>query len=419
MLHQSTKRRLCRALFLLACLLPTFAVTGVIAWRLRPDYSHKQLADLAAGLGVRVECGQCYTPRPGERRFADLRVLHPETGALIATLDTLRCAGTDEGVVGVAGVLTIEVGKLADAGRVLCDSLRGVTAGVASITFAEVRCGNQLLAADARLTSESPVADRRVWSLAEEAADGRRFQLVRNRQLDPPTTRLTLETGAAPLAWGRLAGLTPLPAALGPAATFAGKLTLDLEANHGQLQGGFNGVDLAAFTPPESGLHTHVPARLYGVDLAWQAGRFERLDLCVEAAAGEAAWPFADLARYQLRCVLTGPMLTAVEENIRLQAYPNTPLAFDALAFRLRLDGAGCRVLGLLSPSAGFDQNCVMQRQGQTMLVADGEHAQPLDALLPLVQTPGVGSPYACPRAVELLAKLPTQDPTNAPALQR
>lgn len=410
MLHQTTQRRLCRALFLLACLLPTAGVVGAIAWRMRPDYSQTQLAGVARGLGVRIECGRCATPRPGERSFADLRVLHPETGALVATLDALRVAEGADGLVGQAGVLRIEEGRLSTAGELLCESLRVVGARIASIEFAEVRCGDELLAAAARLSAESPSPDCRVWTLAESAPAGRSLRLVRNRQVDPPATRLTLQTGERPVAWSKLASLTPLPADLGAAATVAGEVTLELESRAGRVKGELRGVDLRSLTPAEAGVRTHLPAELAAANVAWRDARLTSLDVSIHAGAGEASWWFADHARWQTKCLLAGPMLEAFVAAGKQGAYPGETVAFDQLAFRLQLDGAGCRVTGLLPPAGEPAGPALMLRGGEPMLTAAGDKPVPLDALLPLVKTPDAATPYACPRAVALLEKLPKQE---------
>ncbi|MEQ8850120.1 hypothetical protein [Botrimarina sp.] len=84
MLLEKTQRRLCRALFLLGCVLPTLAVAGFVVDRWAPGYERELLATLGEALEARVECDRVLTPRPGVVELRGVRLTTPTTGKPLA-----------------------------------------------------------------------------------------------------------------------------------------------------------------------------------------------------------------------------------------------------------------------------------------------------------------------------------------------
>ena len=85
-LHDRTRRRVCRAAFLIGCLAPALAVGGWCAARHSPGRVAAEARLLAAELGLSVKLGGLSYPRPGAVLYEAVELADPETNQPI-----LRC----------------------------------------------------------------------------------------------------------------------------------------------------------------------------------------------------------------------------------------------------------------------------------------------------------------------------------------
>lgn len=90
MLLEKTQRRLCRALFVAGCVLPTLAVAGFTTNRLRPTYAESLLLAAGESLGVTLECDEIITPRPHIYEAVGLRVTDSMTGSELLKCEEAR-----------------------------------------------------------------------------------------------------------------------------------------------------------------------------------------------------------------------------------------------------------------------------------------------------------------------------------------
>ncbi len=409
-MHQTIQRRLCRYAFLLACVLPTLALAGWVVWRVQPSYQHQQLTQLARTLGVRIACGRIETPRPGVAIYHDLSLHELETDALLAQIDLVHAHAGAEGLRLEGGLLSLESDKLARLAAIATDALRHDQTPSESIRFQRVRLGEKSAWDNVLLTAGDTNGDPkqgRFLEIKQSLAGGVALRLERNRQMTPPTSRLVLDTDKNALPWRLVAGLAPLPADLGPDASFSGRLAYTCESRGGELNGSIANVDLAKLTPDEAALCTAAPAELSALSLHWQAERLTHLDATVVAGQGQVAWYFAAVVRYHLGCGIGDWMRDVLVEADQVRHYPATPLAFDRLAVRVQADSEGIRVTSLPAAEGDGSPTAILSRSDTPLLLAPPAGYTPIEAVLNIVRTPGVGSLYACPRAVGLAQRLP------------
>ncbi|MCA9239755.1 MAG: hypothetical protein KDA37_06135 [Planctomycetales bacterium] len=412
MLQQSTQRRLCRSVFVLACVLPTLVVQAWVVWRVQPGYQRQQLEAFVAPLGLAAEFDRRDTAQPGLAVFSNVRLADAETGALVAALDVLSTRRTPAGAEVHGGLLVVEPENLAPLAAALRGSLANVQAGDAQIRFDRVQITGRGEWANVVVTSRStggrPELGRSL-EVFQESPDGVRVALHRNRQVSPPATRLVVDTRASQLAWNLVAPLAPLPSDLGQQSTWQGKLEVGLESRTGKLAGQIQQASLDKLLPEQASLTTRQPAELSSLVVEWQAERFELFDVEVRCGQGAVATPFINMARSCLQCAPVGEFYALLERLEKLGYYPPelSPLEFDQMALRIRADRSGIQITGLPENRRDGLATWVLQRGGSPLLFEPRTDRTPIEALLHVVKTPGVESPYQCPRAVELAKRLP------------
>src|SRR3972149_6851244 len=89
-LYDSTRRRVCRAGFLLLGVMQLLLTAGWCLWRHLPwqaDWEGRRIAQL---LGLSVRIGEVQFLRPGAVLYADVELTDPETGQAV-----LRCRSVE------------------------------------------------------------------------------------------------------------------------------------------------------------------------------------------------------------------------------------------------------------------------------------------------------------------------------------
>ena len=83
-LHETTRRRWCRAGFVLLCAVPTLAIVAWTIWLRRPEHRDLLAQEIAQRLGVAVTLTGVRHPRPRLTLFEGIDLADPELGARLA-----------------------------------------------------------------------------------------------------------------------------------------------------------------------------------------------------------------------------------------------------------------------------------------------------------------------------------------------
>jgi hypothetical protein len=105
LLHERTRKSLCRTGFVSLCLLPTCAVVLWAAFRNGDGHRIRCEAELSRVLGLKVTVGNVKHPEPGVARYADLVLSDPETDEDVASAPIVSTQTKD-------GVLQVSAARL-------------------------------------------------------------------------------------------------------------------------------------------------------------------------------------------------------------------------------------------------------------------------------------------------------------------
>ena len=259
-MHQSTRRRVCRTVFLAGCVAPTLLILGAAAFYATPGHRAECEARLSARLGLTVRCGRVSYPRPGTTLLSGVEFSDPETGGTVATARLIESARRDGRLLVVVSQPTVRRERLDLLCRVLHDRVLCGAGGVAGAdlpiqllmgevtldgsggdeTFSEVRCdvGAQRDGAQAAVRFRTVADDR--------SGPAPQLRLSRDRTAVPPATRLELHTGNTPLPCSLAAAWVPALDRLGDTATMRGSLWVERTADghRGEAAGRIVGIDL-------------------------------------------------------------------------------------------------------------------------------------------------------------------------------
>jgi len=381
---------LCRAGFLLFCLLPTLA-TGAWIICFRPVvYSASQIEQweqqVSRELGMRVELGRVTLQPGGVLLVEDVKISEPETRAVVATARTLQLALTEEGYILLASYPEVRNTQFASIwelvhGRLLRKQfiferpvhllaqrmtvIDDKAAGSRAETFTDFECH---LLQQSRQTSISVEFRRDAAEFAQRAS----FKAVRQAPAGSVnaeiTTRWTLDTNATPLPCWLVATQAPALKPLGPRCEFRGKVWGQRTAAgwQGEVGGEFHQVDL------ERLVTYRFPHRLSGiasVTLAQPArfrdGRLIEAGGVVESGGGA-------IGRGLLEAAASSLPLKVARETPKNSAYSQLKVGFH-------IDGAGVRLSGLCTPR---DTHALVVDSVGPLLVEARQESSPVVALV-------------------------------------
>ncbi len=190
LLHERTRKSLCRTGFIVLCLLPTCAVALWAASRTGDSHRFRCGAELSRVLGLKVTLGNVQYPEPGVTRYTDIALSDPETSEEVASVPDVSTRIKDDVLQASAAKLTVLAGRASVAHalhRWLHQrSLDEVTP--LRVTFRE------LVIAD-------PAGDVSLWDVAarlERTSEGRAAQLTfrtANSEKTEPQCVLTIVRG--------------------------------------------------------------------------------------------------------------------------------------------------------------------------------------------------------------------------------
>ena len=247
MLHETTQRRICRITFLAGCALPTLIVVVAAARVWLPGYATQWELPLGQLLDCTTTIDRFEMPRPGVVRFGSVVLADSETDTPWAYLFGVSHEASPE-----RSVISVEKARITDESVVAIGErierlLRDKFPREAALTIAnlEVTSESQSLTVphvSLRISTGETGGQMRFWT--GDAKEGLRLQVNRNRQLDPPATSLTLQTGSEGIpcwllgAWDRFDEL-------GPISRFQGRLELiaSQASTRGRISGRFTHLD--------------------------------------------------------------------------------------------------------------------------------------------------------------------------------
>ncbi len=283
-MRERNRRLLCRWLFLLLGLAPTFGVSGyVIANRLpsmRALEREKWEAAVRHELGTSVVIGHVSRPTMGVTAWNHVRLLDNETDIVLAHVETIEIFESPDCIEIAATQIELPAGQLRTLvheihQRLLCGKrtqsrpVRFQANGVLVRTGAESFTLPQLIV-DIPARSNSPEISVQ-FRVAGPGTPQCILVARRNRDLQPPATELSFESGPAGLPTTMLVDLFPSLGCLGNECRFQGRIaaTTSESGPTGEVEGrlfGINGDDLVT---------AWLPHKLSGrAEVALQSVRF-------------------------------------------------------------------------------------------------------------------------------------------------
>lgn len=370
MLHYATRRRICRAGFVLLCLAPTGGVLAWSAWMHWPLHRAAAERELSLQTGLRARVARVSHPRPGFTFFHDLSLADAETGATLVRAARLEIGQTRDGTVVAATELNLDGRQFAAVAALLGRALRGSGTGETErLTFwaGRARLARPRGALDLEQVqiSVDPDRDGSSATLRFQLAGAAQPVVVQLRRLRGPTAaqELRVDASASEIPCWLLVPLWPELARLGPEARYRGTLTARLQegSSRAELQGEFAGVALASLLSEYAGERLSGAATLRFDRLALRQGRLHQAAGRLEARDGRVSPSLLAACQRHLHC-------GAAQELTRLDG----PLAYRQLAVAFSLDENGLTLSGL----CGQPHSGAMMVDPYTLLLAEPRSAR-------------------------------------------
>ncbi|MFO0901929.1 MAG: hypothetical protein U0939_02950 [Pirellulales bacterium] len=359
-MHESTRRFVCRAGFLLGCVFPTLLVAAWIGYLHSSTYREQErLAwqeTMSRQLGLDVSLTSVAHPEPNLTWLEGVELKDPETGRTLASSVRLELAKHDEGwvvFVGDAQVPRVQLSRLVEVAHPTLWRRAGHAAPVwqlvvgslqivsddAPFTLLDVQLTGQ--GGDGESTNPQLQVEFRVAGI--DMNQPARVTVTRNRQTDPPTSAWAFQTGPQALPASLLALALPPLAELGDEAQISGQCVVRESAQgwSGEGQGRITQIDLdrvvtGAFPHKLTGVADLVVSRA-----AWEQGRL--IDAAGTLTSGGGAVSRSLLASASDENALQWQMSPRVAEN-------EQPLwRYRELAFGFQLNDQGIQIAGQCS----------------------------------------------------------------------
>jgi hypothetical protein len=296
-LHETTRRRLCRAGFVLLCVVPTLLVVGCAIWLRRAEYRELVARGLSQRLGFAVSLASVRHPYPDVTLFEGLELADPETGKRLARVRLVEVDASGSVLTLVASQPEIDAGDWSPWWDLLARELRHsrglgahfrIACGELTLhmppgdqTFTEVRC-------QVESTEQGSEAACSFRLAGYEMSEPATLRVLRNRQTTPAMAGLEFQTGGATLAGGLLAAAWPPAAKLGAHCRFRGSLKARETANgwDGELAGQLLGVDLSELVSAQFPHKLSGRGELLVEQLRFHGGRIEQATGTLTAGPG-------------------------------------------------------------------------------------------------------------------------------------
>ncbi len=367
-----TRRLACRAVFMVACLVPTTALVVYGAWRATPFHHSAIRQALADALAVRVTIAQVEHPRPGVTRIEGLELADPESDQRLLRIDLLEVRQSGNRYVLSAAKATLDTTR---AARLYEELHRRLAAGDDAVSWqVEIDeftlLGKQSSPTQVELTahgsmgSSGPVVEARFRLVGDVGQQASKIELVRNRQVTPAVTTFMLQTGDTPLPCSLIGQFAPQWDALGSDATFDGRFwTIPSDdGRRGELSGVLNHVDLNQLVTRTFGHPLTGMSRLQIHRAVMQQGRIRVAEVTINAGPGTVSQQLLQAGSREFQMPLF--------EGGR--ARTDALVAYQRLTAHVVIDGQGIRIQGHppMRAAAPVDRNLQTQ-QAVGVILAD------------------------------------------------
>lgn len=256
LLHDATRRSLCRWGFVAFCLLPTCGVIGWAKWLAGERHLRLHEQMLSDTIGLRVSVAEVTFPRPGVTLYRGLTIRERETGQEVARLRLLEATQCEAVVDLVASQPEVKAEYLNTIWTLVERKLRSpdsqlptrVRLSAAEITLGLKRGAQTVIDVRGRFENTPGGAEAALtFRLAgTEMPEPIQVRLLRNRQVTPAASGFELHTFTSKLPCWLVASGWPAAEQLGPGGMFRGSIWGAETSSgwEGELAGQLTGIDL-------------------------------------------------------------------------------------------------------------------------------------------------------------------------------
>jgi len=422
-MHDRTRRLLCRIGFLTLCVAPTLFIVTWICVVHSPTYVAQQKATwertLSDQLGLIVSLKSVSHPTRGSILLEDVDLTDAETGSRVARIRQVEMGQSGGQFVLFASQPEVQGEQIWRLWEVLHERiLRGQAAaglraklvagevtvhradGEGASTLTDVRC--QLAP-----TRDGPQATIEFRDVALQMAEPAQLRVTRNRQVTPPATRWELNTRSTALPCSLLADQLDVLTWLGDEATFQGTVEAMPTAVgwQGEITGRFRSVDLDRVVTNRYDHKLSGAAEIVFRRAEFRGGKLLDAAGDVTCDGGVVSWSLLDQARKSLGFVADA-RVRAVEAD--------TLWKYRQLKFGFTLNEEGLRIVGLCH--AVGEGVVLADSYGALLTDKPQEIAQVVALVRTLASENGEQVP-ATPEAYQLLHVLPIPSDSESPAV--
>lgn len=378
-LHETTRRRCCRAAFALLCVLPTLSVVGWAVWLRRPEYRQMFAERLGQRLGFAVKLSRISTPHPDVTLLEDVELSDPETGRRLARARLVEITGSGAAMTIAIAQPELDFSDWTCWRELVERELRQshATGGQFHVSANELTLhmphGEQTLT-DLQCQLEAGVQGSQAtcsFRLAgQQMPEPALVRVQRNRQTTPPTLGFEVQTGDARLNTGLLSAVWPPAARLGDHCRFRGSLRASEAAAgwNGELAGELVDVDLQELVSTQFPHRLSGRAHLVVERLQFSAGQVEAASVTISAGPGLIGKSLLKAASDGLGLVPAGEVKTL-----------GNAVPYEQLAAAFGVDQHGLAIRGKCDdPAAG----ALLRDRTGPLLLEPQRASQPLVNLL-------------------------------------
>jgi hypothetical protein len=423
-LSDSTRRKITLGLFFAFCVVPTIGVLAFVAWHNRPGHVQAEADRLGRLLGGKVTLEDVEHPRPNITVYRELTISDPESGKPLFDCGRLEAASRlvedQQGrrkpcLMLSASRARTNADELRQSRRLLDRLLSGGTAWsgidleiavkgeLALFTEPDLAThGSPFALTDVRghvvTNAEGVLAEIRFRPLDLEMPDPIWISLQRNRQTDPPETRLRVNTGTSLLPTYFLAlGLEQFDR-LGPKCQFGGVIDSyqTVKGSSGNVSGSFRDLDFESVLRDRFVHRLDGTARLEVEKARFSEGRLLDASGWLMSGPGSVSRSLLNAAQQNLGLPTGGPA------DPRLD-----PIPYDLLAVSFSIDSAGLKLEGRCGTEAG---NAIMTDSTGPVLGPSLISSHPIASVIAALSPNEPAQVSATQQTARLMSRLPLPD---------
>jgi hypothetical protein len=422
-MHDRTRRLLCRIGFLTLCVAPTLFIVMWICVVHSPAYvAHRKAIwerTLSDQLGLVVSLDGVSHPTRASTLLEGIDLTDVETGSRVARIRQIEMGRSGDQFLLLASQPEIQGEQIWRLWEVLHERiLRGQAAagwraqlvagevtvhradGEGASTLTDVRC--QLAP-----TRDGPQATIEFRDVALQMAEPAQLRITRNRQVTPPATRWELNTRTTALPCSLLADQIEVLTWLGDEATFQGTVEAMPTAVgwEGEITGRFRNVDLDRVVTYRYDHKLSGAAEIVFRRAKFRGGKLIDAAGDVACDGGVVSWSLLDQARRSLGFVADARVL-AIEAD--------TLWKFQQLKFGFTMNEEGLRIVGLCQSA---NEGVVMADKNGPLLTDKPQEIAQVVALVRTLASENGEQVPATPEAIQLFHVLPVPSHSEPPEI--